>query len=65
MTLTMTRAGHYEAWDDDRLLGRISGDHVIGFRATLPDGTVLREVFDDPAAAAWHLRQPGAQEPTA
>lgn len=56
MTLTMTRAGHYEVWDDERLVGRVSGDHVIGFRATLADGTPLREVFDDPADAATHLQ---------
>ena len=67
MTLTMPRAGHYEVWNDGRLVGRVVGDHVIGFRASLPDGTPLRDEFTDPAQAAEGLLEvvPGSSEATA
>ncbi|HET8600672.1 MAG TPA: hypothetical protein VFL99_10130 [Segeticoccus sp.] len=55
MTMTMTRAGHYTVTDGGVLVGRITGDFVIGFRAELPDGTFLLDVYDEPSTAAEAL----------
>ncbi|HET7306056.1 MAG TPA: hypothetical protein VFJ12_16065 [Segeticoccus sp.] len=55
MIVTMVRAGHYVVTDEGRLAGRVTGDFVIGFRAVLPDGAELREVFDEPEDAALVL----------
>lgn len=56
MTMTMIRAGRYTVSDaGGRLVGSITGDFVIGFRAQLPDGTILPDVHDEPRKAAEAL----------
>ena len=51
------RAGRYEVRDESQLLGHVSGDYVIGFRAVACDGSTLRMQFADPFQAAQALQE--------